>query len=97
VSSTPPPGYRTQSEDTSYEVEQMLFERWRSMDPTEKVALVGAASVALQDLTMAGLEQRLPEASRRELELRALALRYGQELVRELLGVDVPDESVRIP
>jgi hypothetical protein len=96
VSATPPPGYRTQSEDTSYEVEQMLFERWRSMDPAEKAVLVGAASVALQDLTMAGLEQRLPEASRRELELRALALMYGKEVVHDLLGVDVPDESVRI-
>lgn len=95
MSASPPPGYRTQSEDTSYEVEQMLFERWRSMDPAEKAALVGAASVALQDLTMAGLEQRLPEASRRELELRALALLYGKEIVRDLLGVDVPDESVR--
>jgi len=95
VSATPPPGYRTQSEDTSYEVEQMLFERWRSMDPAEKAALVGAASVALQDLTMAGLEQRLPAASRRELELRALALMYGKEIVRDLLGIEVPDESVR--
>jgi hypothetical protein len=95
VCATPPPGYRTQSEDTSYEVEQMLFERWRSMDPTEKAALVGAASVALQDLTMAGLEQRLPGASRRELELRALALMYGKELVRDLAGIEVPDESVR--
>jgi hypothetical protein len=97
VSATPPPGYRTQSEDTSYETEQMLFERWRSMDPSEKAALVGAASIALQDLTMSGLEQRLPQASRRELELRAMALRYGKELVRQLLGVDVPDESARIP
>ena len=96
MSATPPPGYRTQSEDTSYETELLLFERWRSMDPTEKAELMGAASVALQDLTMAGLEQRLPGASRRELELRAMALMYGKDVVRQVLGVDVPDESVRI-
>jgi len=95
VSTTPPPGYRTQSEDTSYEVEQMLFERWRSMDPAEKAALVGEASVGLRELGLAGLEQRLPDASRRELELRLLALLYGKEIVRTLLGIEVPDESVR--
>jgi hypothetical protein len=95
VSTTPPPGYRTQSEDTSYEVEQMLFERWRSMDPAEKAALVGDSSAALRELSLAGLEQRLPDASPRELELRLLALLYGKELVRALLGIEVPDESVR--
>ena len=65
------------------------------MDPSEKAGLIGEASVALRELSMAGLEQRLPGASRRELELRALALLYGKELVRDLIGVEVPDESVR--
>lgn len=96
VSTTPPPGYRTQSEDTSFEAEQILFRRWRSMDPAETAALVGEASLALQELGMAGLEQRLPGASRRELELRALALRYGKQMVRDLLGIEIPDESVRL-
>ena len=87
-----PPGYRLQSEDTSYETEQLLFQRWRAMDPVEKAVLVGEASVALRELSLAGLEQRHPEASRRELELRALALLYGEELVRSLFGVEQPDE-----
>jgi len=65
------------------------------MDPAEKAALIGEASVALQELCLAGLEQRLPDASPRELELRALALLYGKETVRDLLGVDVPDEGER--
>ena len=95
MSAQPPPGYRTQSEDTSYECELLLFGRWRSMDPGEKAELIGAASVALQELSMAGLEQRLPGASRRELELRALALRYGKQTVHDLFGIEVPDESVR--
>ena len=93
----PPPGYRTQSEDTSYETELALFERWRGMDPGEKAELIGSASSALHELCMAGLSQRLPQASARELELRALALKYGNEVVRRLLGSDVPDEGVRIP
>jgi hypothetical protein len=97
VTETPPPGYRTQSEDTSYAAERLLFERWRSMDPDEKARLVSSASAALHELCVAGLVQRLPGASAREIELRALALKYGKALVRDLLGVEVPDESVRIP
>ncbi len=97
MSTTPPPGYRTQSEDTSYEVEQMLFARWRSMDLDAKAALVAQASRDLHRLCVAGLAHRLPEASPRELELRARALEYGKDLVRRVLGVDVPDEGVRIP
>ena len=97
MSATPPPGYRTQSEDTSYEVEQMLFERWRSMDPDEKAALVAQASRDLHSLCVAGLAHRIPAAGTRELELRARALEYGEELLRRMLGVEIPDESVRIP
>jgi hypothetical protein len=94
---TPPPGYVTQSEDTSYEVELRLFERWRSMPLDEKAALIARTSRDLHTLCLAGLRQRLPMASERELELRAMALKYGKELVRRTLGVDVPDESSRIP
>ena len=92
-----PRGYRTQSEDTSFEAEQLLFERWRSMDLTEKAALMGEASQALHDLCVAGLRHRLPDASQRELELRAMASKYGKDIVRSLLGVEVPDEDTRIP
>ena len=92
-----PPGYVTQSADTSYEVEQLLFERWRTMSLDEKAALVARASRDLHTLCLAGLKHRLPDASPRELELRAMALKYGKELVRRTFGLDVPDESVRIP
>jgi len=84
VSAEPPPGYRTQSEDTSYEAECRLFARWRDMDPGEKAELIGSASAALLELGTVGLEQRLPGATRREIELRALALRYGKETVCRL-------------
>lgn len=87
-----PPGYRTQSEDTSYEAEQLLFERWRTMDPGEKAELVGAASAGLRELALIGLEQRWPDASPAELELRGLVLLYGPETVRRVLGVALPDD-----
>ena len=35
-----PPGYVTQSPDTSYEAEQRQLERWRAMTPVQKLALV---------------------------------------------------------
>lgn len=94
---TPPPGYVTQSADTSYEVERQLFEHWRSMPLDEKAALVARASRDLHALCLAGLRHRLPMASERELAIRAMALEYGEDLVRRTLGVDVPDEGVRIP
>jgi len=93
---TPPPGYLTQSADTSYEIERQLFEHWRSMAVDEKAALIARASRDLHTLCLAGLRHRLPMASERELEIRAMALKYGKDLVRRTLGVDVPDEGVRI-
>lgn len=93
----PPPGYRLQSEDTTYEVELQLFERWRAMSPHEKAALVDQASRDLDTLCRAGLRHRLPEASEREISIRAMALKYGKDLVRQTLGIEVPDEDVRIP
>jgi len=89
------PTHRTQSEDTTYEVEQRISEHWRSLAPAEKAALVGEASAALGELSLAGVKQRLPDACRRELELRLLARLYGRDIVRTLLGIDVPEESVR--
>lgn len=94
---SPPSGYRTQSEDTSYEAELVLLERWRALRPDEKAALANQASSDLRRLTLAGLRHRLPGASESELQARVLALCYGKDLVRRLLGIDVPDENVRIP
>jgi len=95
--STPPPGYRLQSEDTSYETELLLFERWRAMTPREKAMLADRASRDLRELTLAGLRQRLPEAGEHELRIRFAALAYGKDLVQRVMGIEVPDEDVRIP
>jgi hypothetical protein len=63
VSAERPPGYRTQSEDTSYAAERVLVERWRSMGLDEKAALTALASRDLHTLCVAGLKHRLPAAS----------------------------------
>ncbi|MEZ5977270.1 MAG: hypothetical protein R3F34_03530 [Planctomycetota bacterium] len=92
---SPPPGYRTQSEDTSYAAERLLFERWSTMRPSEKVQLVGEMSDAIRQMARVGLRRRFPEACAREIELRLVAQLYGRDLVRRLMGIDVPDEDVR--
>ncbi len=74
------PGYQTQSPDTDEWAERLLFERWRRMSTREKAALVSELSASLHRLTLAGLAARFPDADERELEDRALALRYGDEL-----------------
>ena len=93
----PPLGYRLQSEDTDYETELLLFERWRSMSPHEKAALTAQASRDLRSLTLAGLRQRLPEANEHELGIRFAVLAYGKELVERVMGITVPGEDTRIP
>ena len=97
MSRLPPTGYRLQAEDTSYEIELLLLERWRAMTPEEKAALTAQASRDLRSLTLAGLRQRMPEASEHELGIRFAALAYGKDLVKRVMGIEVPPEDVRIP
>jgi hypothetical protein len=82
----PPPGYRMQSEDTSYAIEQMLFARWREMEPHEKAALIGALHEAIRDLVRCGVEERHPEAGEEEVEMRVLVKLVGADLVERARG-----------
>ena len=84
MSVTPPPGYRTQSEDTSYPAERILFERWRTMRIEDKAALVSELCRSLYRLSLAGLAARHPNESREELERRAAALWVGRDLVEAI-------------
>ena len=81
---TPPPGYRTQSRDTDYWAEKLQFDHWRRMQPWQKAELCTALTRSVHALSLAGLRQRFPEATERELELRAAALRLGEEVVARI-------------
>jgi hypothetical protein len=81
-----PPGYRTQSEDTSYAVERFLFERWRAMEPHEKAAIVTLCRI--------GLAERWPHADEGELDLRLAAIHAGREAMIRAVGFD-PDLETR--
>jgi len=89
-SQRPPAGYRTQSEDTTYSVEQILFERWRRMEASEKLDLVRRLVRATHELSLIGLRERWPDASEAELRLRVAAPHLGRALTRSVFGFD-PD------
>lgn len=84
----PPPGYRTQSEDTSYRIERMLFERWREMEPHEKAAIVTSLARATHQLARIGLAERWPDADEREIDLRLAGFHLGREWIVRMTGFD---------
>ena len=74
---------KTLSLDTSAEIERLQIERWRQMSPESKAALVSGLTQATSELALAGLKQRYPDASPRELFLRLAMLTLGPELARK--------------
>jgi hypothetical protein len=68
------------SADTSPEVEARQIEAWRRMSPAEKAAIVVGLTKAARDMTWAGVRQRHPGASEREVFLRAAIIQLGPEL-----------------
>jgi hypothetical protein len=82
---------RTQAMDTDPEVEARLFERYRSMTAAEKLALVGALGRFVEDVAMADLRQRYPDATERENRLRLASRTYDRETMIRAFGWD-PEE-----
>lgn len=83
-----PHGYRTQSEDTTYEVERRLIEAYRAMTPLEKARRVVDDCVCLEVLTVAGLRVRYPSDSEAALRRRLAVLRFGEELANAAFGAE---------
>lgn len=74
---------RTLAEDTSPEAEQVLIGLWRQATPARKIALVADTTRALQDVLMAGLRDRHPQDTPRQLRRRFADLWLGPELARK--------------
>jgi hypothetical protein len=70
--------------DTSREIERLQVARWRQMTALEKTRAVSEISRAVQELSLAGIRQRHPEASEAECRLRLAALKLGRERAVEL-------------
>lgn len=85
-----PAGYRTQSEDTSYWADRLLFEHLRTLDAPATAALIGSACRMQDELLLAGLRREHPEEGSEQLELRAAILKYGADLVERFTGRTLP-------
>ncbi|MCE9595159.1 MAG: hypothetical protein K8S98_13315 [Planctomycetes bacterium] len=85
-----PPGYRLQWDDTPYHVEKLLFDHWRTLTPREKAELGGQACQGLHEGLKSGVRARHPNASDDELELRVAFLKYGEELMHRVTGLELP-------
>jgi hypothetical protein len=70
--------------DTSPEAERRQIEIWRAMSTVEKAQLVSRMTIAVQQLALAGIRERHPGASEREVFLRLAAFKLGPELVRKV-------------
>ena len=81
-------GYRTQSADTSPEVEEFVFRHWRSLEPWQKLRLVFDQSRSAESVSLAGIRSRYPSATDQELRLRLFALKHGRELSVAVWGWD---------
>lgn len=66
------------------------MEIWRAMSPEEKFAVVAELNRDVDRMAAAGVRQRYPQATERELFLRVAALRNGRALSIAAYGWD-PD------
>ena len=54
------------------------------MSTVEKAQLVSRMTIAVQELALAGIRERHPDASEREVFLRLAVFKLGPELVRKV-------------
>jgi TolB-like protein/class 3 adenylate cyclase len=79
---------RTQSRDTSAEIERRQIEAWRAMSAAQKLAIVSQLTLAAEELARAGIRERHPKATEREIELRLGALRLDRDTMIRVFGWD---------
>jgi hypothetical protein len=68
------------SSDTSLAAEREQVDLWRRMSPLEKARTVTEISVAVQQLSLAGIRLRHPEASDEECLLRLAIIKLGRRV-----------------
>jgi hypothetical protein len=78
--------YRTQARDTSLEAERILIGRYRSMSPAEKIGIVRDLSRTSQELALAGIRRRYPDANDHELRMRLASTRLPASVMRQVFG-----------
>ena len=80
--------YRTQSPDTSRDIEARMFDAYRSMSSAEKLRRIGELGRLAEAVALAGIRRQYPQADERELRLRLAARQYDREIMVQLLDWD---------
>jgi hypothetical protein len=92
-----PPGYVTQSPDTAYWAERLMFERLAAMSAAETIAGIRGFHRSAYRIQLSGLARQYPDATPAELELRAAEIRLGREVVQRIIAAEAqtgPDGGV---
>jgi len=76
--------YRTQSLDVDAATERAWFQKWRDMDPVDKLDLAVRNSIAARELCEEGVRAQWPEAGEEEIRTEVLRRCYGDEYVRRM-------------
>ena len=75
--------------DTHPKVQALLVEGYRQMSPSEKLECVRRLTLAVQELALADIRRRHPEAGPRELALRLASRWIEPSLMMRAFGWDV--------
>lgn len=76
--------------DTSEAAQEVVDRRYAEMSFAEKADRLRAVTLAANQMAMAGLRLRHPNASQHELLLALARLRLGDDLVRRVYGDEHP-------
>ena len=79
--------------DTSPEAWEVLTTLQRRMPPSEKMQLAFEWSEIIRQFAEAGLRQRYPLASEREIFLRFARQSLGEALFRQVYGSELGDDA----
>ena len=74
--------------DTHPAMEALLIDGYRKMSPTQKIERVRALTLAVQELALADIRRRHPEADDRERTLRLASRWIDPELMVRAFGWD---------
>lgn len=85
--------FQMQSRDTSTQAEAVQIELWRRMSPAQKASQLSQLCLCVQQLALAGLRSRYPEANEQELFLRLAATRLDRETMVRVYGWDPEREG----
>jgi hypothetical protein len=75
--------------DTTEPVEELLLEGYRRMSPARKLELVRSLTQGVQQLALADVRRRHPNADEREQAMRVASRWLSPELMRRAFGWDI--------